>query len=358
MGKTLIYGMQDKDGGVERFVVNLSKYGLGPEKKYGYIVLGNSTIFEDEFKKLGVDYFFVTHKNKSLIKNIAELQRVLKTQRKEYDQIYFNSSGIFYPIPFIFALLNNYRIVIHSHSANCQWPKKFIHLVNRGWINFFITTRLACSTAAGRFMFGNAKFTVIPNAIDIDKFIFNENDKNMIREKYGISHDDLLIGNIGRLTKVKNQIFLIEMFDELLKVNSKSKCIIVGDGEDLELLKDKCQEKKLEGKVIFTGRVDNPECFLSALDCLVMPSIVEGFPITLVEAQANGLPCVVSKNITQEVNISGEIRFCSLDCIDDWIKNITSNFSRYDCVEQLKIKGFDVKGIEKLVNNYLCPNIK
>ena len=126
--------------------------------------------------------------------------------------------------------------------------------------------------------------------------------------------------------------------------------MLVGDGEDVEMIKAKVAEKKLTTCVIFTGQTNRPEYYLSAMDCFVMPSITEGFPITLVEAQANGIPCVVSDAITKEVNVSQHIMFASLqDDLDVWLKCVEKNRKRYNCINELKTYGFDINTLESRV---------
>lgn len=349
MGKILIYAMQEGLGGVEQYVLNLSRYGSSPDSKYGYIILGEKTIYESDLKECGVDYFFVTHKNKNVRKNIHELSTLLKAQRKNYDAIYFNTSGLYYPIPYIFAFLNGYKIILHSHSVSGSLPKRLIHYLNRAWILKIATLRLACSTPAGRWMFGKKKFELIPNAINIRKFRFDENNRNECKRRFNLS-DRFVIGHIGRFTGLKNQSFLLDVFEMYHKSHKNSSLMLIGDGEDREMIYSKVKDKGLLDDVIFVGQTNEPEYYLSVMDCFVMPSITEGFPITLVEAQANGLPCVVSDVITHEVNISGHIKFVSLgQDLKVWSESIEQNCSRYDCEDKLIDNGFDINTLEERV---------
>lgn len=355
MGKILIYAMQEGLGGIEQYVMNLSRYCVSPQEKYGYIVLGKTTIYEDILKRNNVDYFFVTHKNESIYSNIKELEKLFIEKRDEYDTIYFNTSGLYYPIPYILAKKYKYKIVLHSHLTSGTWPKRLVHYFNRKWINRITQVRLACSTPAGRWMFGEQEFKVVPNAIDIGRFVFNKKNRIECREKYNLNNR-IVIGHIGRLSKIKNQSFLVDIFEKYHEINENSTLMLVGDGEDRERLEEKVTEKQILDCVVFIGRTDYPEYYMSAMDCLVMPSITEGFPITLIEAQDNGLPCVVSDTITKEVNITNRIRFVSLkDKIDRWIYNIEDNLERYDCSDLLKEKGYDVRYLEKMVYKLIKP---
>lgn len=341
--------MQEGLGGVEQYVLNLSKYCDEPHQKYGYIIIGEKTIYEDELKKLGVDYFFVTHKNKNVFRNVLELNKLFKEKRDMYDTIYFNTSGLYYPIPYILAKHYKYKIALHSHLTNGAWPKRLIHYFNRVWISKLANVRMACSTPAGEWLFGKKDFKLIPNAIQIERFRFSQNSRNEIFKKFNLD-GKFVIGHIGRLTAIKNQRFLLEIFECYHALYSDSVLMVVGDGEDRKMLETLVQEKKLEESVIFVGRTEEPEYYMSAMDCFVLPSITEGFPITLVEAQANGLPCVVSDSITREVNISGNISFVSINSeASVWVDYIRNNKERYSSIEKLQSEGYDVNNLEERV---------
>lgn len=354
MGKILIYGMQSGLGGVERYVLNLSAFLENPQQHYGYIILGDHTAFEEELKFYGVDYFFLTHKNESLIKNIVESNRLLKKLRYNYDTIYFNTSGLYYPIPYLFAKKYNYRIILHSHSIDSKHLKSVIHNINRCWINKIISKRFACSIPAAQWMFGNQACTaqMIPNAIDLEKFRFRKEVRNQRRSELNIlDNNTIVLGNIGRLSYVKNQKFLLEIFREYKKKQTNIKLLMVGDGEEEAALKKLTDQYQITDDVIFYGRSDSAEELMCAMDCIVMPSIVEGFPVTLVEGQASGLPCIVSTAITDEVNLSGKVEFISLnEDAKTWVEHIlNTDMQRYDCMETLRKKGYEVHELAKTI---------
>ena len=346
MGKVLIYILSEGKGGVEEYVMNLSRFCDNPSSKYGYLVMGEKTIYEDELKALGVDFYFIPQKKK-VISNAKAYQKLLRELRSEYDTIYFNTSGLYYPVPYIYAQKFNYRIVLHSHLTTGSTLKKPIHYLNRCWIKKACSVKLACSTPAGMWMFGeNEKFTLIPNAIELDKFRFNEENRKNCKNRYGLG-DSFVIGNIGRLHQVKNQIFLVDILKEMIDKGTDTKLLLVGDGEERPSIEKRAEELKVRDKVIFAGQSNTPEFFYSAMDCFVMPSFVEGFPITLIEAQANGLPCVVSDTITEETNITGKVSYISIkEDANVWTDLILNTNMRYDNCEELISKGFDVKNLE------------
>ena len=352
MGKTLIYTLTEKKGGVEEYVMNLSRFRNQPSNKYGYIIIGRDTVYRDELDSLGVDYFFVPRK-KNLFANVYALNQILTNNRKQYDTIYFNTSGLYYPIPYIAALKNKYKIVLHSHSSNGGWPKRIIHLINREWINRIVNERLSCSSNAGEWMFGKKKYKLIPNAIDINRFIFNEVIRQRLRNEYGIQNK-FVIGSIGRLHKGKNQIYIVDILNALIKMGKDTMLLLVGEGEMKEPISKKAKELGIYERLIFPGGTDNPEYYYSAMDYFILPSLVEGFPITLIEAQANGIPCIVSDTVTKETNISGKIKFLSVgDNPEKWAEYMIEHTERYDCVDLLFNDGFDVHSLWKMIDQYV-----
>lgn len=367
MGKILIYGMLDGIGGVERYVLNLSASAERPAERYGYIILGSKTPYEAELKAYGVEYFFLTPKDVHLRKNIAETRELFKRLRPAYDTIYINTSGLFYPIPYLFAYNEGYRIILHSHlhlhlhlhlhSKLSEIMKYSIHYFNRSWINRLAVQRLACSTPAAEWLFGRLAKTakIVPNAIDLDKFRFRAEVRSARRAEFQLSEDTILLGNVGRLSQLKNQRFLLEILKVCKTQGNKVKLLLVGDGEDEEMLKHAAEQDQITEDVIFYGRSDRPQELLCAMDCFVIPSLREGFPFTLVEAQASGLPCFASKEISKEVNVSGNVTFLSLeDRPDQWAERLmNANLKRYDCMELLREKGYDVHGMEERVYNLL-----
>ena len=356
MAKVLIYAMLEGFGGVEEYVLNLTRYGKNPKEKYGYVILGEKTIYEEVLKKAEVDYFFIPPKRK-LCQNIREMKKLLKRLRGEYDTVYFNTSGLYYPVPYLLAIIYGYKIVLHSHSIEANSGKKWLHLFNRYWINQFVRNRLACSIPAAAWMFGKRAedAVIIPNAVDLQRFQFNENTRMNIRNKLGL-RDELLIGHIGRLTSVKNQKRLLDIFSCFIKNGNRGKLILVGDGEDRKKLYDRAIKLEIEKYVIFYGSTSQPEKLLCAIDCFVMPSLAEGFPITLVEAQACSVPCVVSKSITAEVNLTGQVSFVSLEDSDFiWVQEIlkAGQRRREENISLLQEAGYDLYNLESHVSSYL-----
>lgn len=353
MEQVLVYAMSENIGGVEEYVLNLSRYNFEKKRKYVYIILGHNTPYINQLKSLGVEFYFIT-KKKKLFQNIKELDNLLRKKRSECSIIYFNTSTLCYPIPYLLALKYKYKIVLHSHLTGTNGMRKYIHLFNRIWIGKICKTKFACSKMAGQWMFNNKNVTIIPNAILLDRFKYNGDFREKIRNSLQIQ-DRFVIGHVGRLSDAKNQSFLLDLLYTGIKKQMPLHLLLVGDGENEAKLKIKAKQMQLEKYVTFFGRTENPEELLSAMDCFVMPSIVEGFPITLVEAQAAGLPCLIADSITNEVNLTNRIEFAKLeDSIESWLdKMMKLDMSRYDGIKILREKGYDVMDLEATVGYFI-----
>lgn len=352
MGKVLIYGVRENIGGIEKYAAALSEFCDNAAMKYGYIITGEKYAYKNIIDKANVEYFFIPQKRN--IRNIFLLQEILKENRETYDTVYFNASCFYYTIPYFLARRYNYKIVVHAHLGYGKNKLNFLHYLNRVWINKIAVCKMTCSITAAKWVFGSKykEAVFIPNAIDIEKFKFNKIIRNQEREKLKVADDEILIGNVGRLTAEKNQGKLVELLCGIRGRGIKCKLVLVGEGVDRSLLEKKSKVLKCENDIIFYGETRNVEKVLNAMDVFVLPSYREGFPITLVEAQASGITCIASSNVTEEVNITGNIRFIDLNESDDvWANAIleAAKVERRDTSKCLADAGFDVRTLESKV---------
>jgi glycosyltransferase involved in cell wall biosynthesis len=279
-----------------------------------------------------------------------------KENAKNYDAIHLHPTFL---NMFILPLAKKYGIknrIVHSHTT--MYSDKFFSSIR----NFFFNLPLrhnanwyfGCSIAAGDFLYGKKRFLkdgksfLINNAINVDRFVFDVEQREKIRNEYNIK-DSILIGHVGRFTEGKNHLFLIEIFNEFVKLKPNAKLMLIGNGNLRDRIKEKIKYYNLEDSVIFTGQVKNVNDYLNALDIFVMPSLYEGLPIVGVEAQTNGLPIVLSDSITREVGLVN-YRYASLDnSAENWAKEIldlyleASSFDRINALEIITAKGFNIK---------------
>jgi len=242
--------------------------------------------------------------------------------------------------------------IIHAHSTSngksvVSFIKGFFQLSLRRDADYLF----ACSEPAGRWLFGKKalqapNFHLWKNAIDTSRYQFSQATRNRVRSELGLE-DSFVVGHIGRFIDAKNHGFLLEIFQEVLRREPYAKLLLIGDGPNRKTIEEKVELLKLGQAVIFAGfRSDVPE-ILQAMDVFLFPSLYEGLPVTLIEAQASGLPCVVSDTITKEIEVTELIQFFSLESVAKEWADIITTIRRYsirkDTHELIVDAGYDIK---------------
>ena len=226
--------------------------------------------------------------------------------------------------------------------------------VNRPRMKHYVNEKFACSEKAGRWLFGDKAFergevTLVANAIETDKYGFSESNRRKIREKLGISGDALVVGHVGRFQVQKNHEAILRIFHEIQRKEPAARLCLIGDGELKEQIQEQAKKAGVLDKIIFTGVCQDVERYLSAMDVFLFPSLFEGLPFTLLEAQANGLPCVISDQITGEAVLSREnVTMISLsESPEKWAKAVfkmkeAGRIEREEAARRLAEAGFDI----------------
>lgn len=252
--------------------------------------------------------------------------------------------------------------IAHSHTSN--QTKNLRYIIKRYYmkkIPQYATDLFACGAKAGIWMFGNQKFNILPNAVDIEKYAFSETIRNEMRKELGIS-DEFTVGHIGRFGKEKNHEFLIEVFRQIKNFNKNSKMLLVGNGEEFENIKRKVISLGMEKDVIFTGVRPDVNRLLQAMDVFVFPSLYEGLPVTMIEAQAAGLQCVISDKVPDESIITeGMVTVKKLsDSAEEWAECILSkkDLEREDVSGDIKKHDFDIKSAAKRLEEFYIGKAK
>ena len=277
--------------------------------------------------------------------------------KKEYDIVHIHGCSFFAiltaSIPCKIVGIKN--IIAHAHNPGTPTGSKIDKLL-RGVLKqllawscnqYFTCSDLAADSKYTKKIL-KQNLTYIHNAINLDKFQYDEIARNEIRNKYQVSSENILLGIVGRLEEQKNHEYLIYVFNELRKKNSNYKLIIVGTGSLEEKLKEKVKELSLQSSIIFVGNTSEPSKFYSAMDIFLLPSLYEGFPFVMIEAQANGLPCVISNQITNEVCILKTTHQLPIEknTINQWvdrIENIDLVEERRKAIQILEKQGFEIK---------------
>ena len=338
------------NGGLSTYAVNLFRK-LDPDV-FDCTFLSNDPhpYFEKDIQKLGGHLKVIAPRNRHPKQHRDDLRRIMAEERFDVCHIHLSSDSNICPL--VEAKRAGIPVVIaHCHSAKVEgslYPK-VLHRLNRPKVQKMDMIRLACSKAAGEFAYGDAPFTVANNGIDVKKFVFDSQVREKTRRDLGVS-DRFVIGQLGRLVPVKNHEFTLKLFVEVLKSHSRSSLLIVGDGPLEQALKAKASELGIADKVIFTGNVRNPQDYLNAMDCMMLPSLFEGFPLTIVEAVCSGLPCFVSDTVTREVGISDLVKFISLkESLESAAKTVLTAKDAVRCsqTELLKALHYDAEELVK-----------
>lgn len=221
--------------------------------------------------------------------------------------------------------------ISHAHSALIT-EKSLLKTLYEAVMQLLILTcsteLAACGVKAGNRLFGSAAFgkrgTLILNGICTEEFRFSDDRRSLVRQQLHLC-GTRVIGHVGHLSQVKNQAFLIRLMPRILSLCPNARLLLLGDGEDRPMLEGLIHRLQLEEQVILTGNVSNVGDYLSAMDVFVFPSLFEGMPLSLLEVQANGLPCVVSDSVPEDVYLTDLIHPLSLSAPgEDWIRQILS----------------------------------
>lgn len=248
--------------------------------------------------------------------------------------------------------------IAHSHNSSQDKNLRFIikkHYMKQ--IPRFATDLLSCSKTAGDWMFGNEPYQLLANAIDITAYSYNKDTAVQVRKEFGITNQ-LVIGHVGGFRKQKNHLFLLEIMTEIIKTRPEAKLLLVGDGDEMASVKTGIQKSGLEENVILAGKRQNVNEIMQAMDIFVFPSLYEGLPVTMIEAQTSGLHCVISDKVPKECIVTkGLVTVMNLsDPAADWAKHILlqAALPREDHTCEIKKSGYDITvEAQKLEKFYL-----
>ena len=303
--------------GTERYLINLLK-GTCFNFKNIIITYNDSNYWKDELEKMGVKVYYVCDNS-----NFTRMKKIMKIIKKEdidivYSYTFYNSAYVL--LASFFSGVKN-RIT-HSHRSSVDRKVNSLKIFACKLIISILSTHcLACSEVAGKSLFlGFRRFKIINNCIDINQYNYNEKTRRMLRKKLKICDDTVVFGTIGRIDNNKNQKFLIDLFIQYHANNKNSKLIIIGDGVLRNELTNYVNSLNLTNDVLFLGNRNDANMYYNVFDLFFLTSYNEGLPFVLIEAQANGLSCIVSDCVTKNANINGNVFFASLkDDIGVWL---------------------------------------
>ena len=246
--------------------------------------------------------------------------------------------------------------IAHAHSSNQTKDMKYpLKLIFKRNIVKNANYLFACGDQAGKWMFNTDNFKVLNNAIDAKIYSFNFNYRTDIRDEFTIPTDSLVIGHVGRFMNPKNHTFIIDIFNQFHKDHPNSYLMLVGEGELKTSIQDKVKILGLEDYVIFTGLRSDVNELLQAMDVFLFPSLYEGLPVSIIEAQAAGLPCLISNKVPIECKKTDLVYQLNLeDSVNVWSNKIyeLSHITHRNTYEEIKQSGFDIVENAKWLENF------
>ena len=358
-----------KRGGLETFAMNMYRSIDRNEIQFDFLltqVAGGD--YEEEAKSMGANIYYMPARNKGY-KAYRKALDIFFREHHDYIAIHEHISSLTSIDPAYYAKKYGIPVrIFHSHSSSIQkslrlhWVHTILHYLNKPKVHSWATHYLGCSDKALDWMYKytgvRSKAIMVNNGIDSEKYVYNEAIRKEVRNELGIENDDFVIGHVGRFIPLKNQGFLVDILEELHKYIPTAKLMLVGEGETKEEVSAKADSKGLKKYTVFTGVRSDVMRLMQAMDIFVMPSWFEGLPVSLVEAQAAGLPVVASESISHDSDITGTILFKSInESADEWAKSILKwkeKCGRPNNIEKIKKAGFDSKTtVKQLVNIYI-----
>lgn len=337
-------------GGIETTVMNYYRNTDRSKMQFDFLLhCKHKSHFEDEIEALGGKIYRVPSYHPSeQIKYRAALKRFF-AEHTEY-RVVHSHIGCYGVYVLRAAKRAGIPVrIAHSHTSYKFWKiNKTLpfRAVTRSGLRRQYTHVFACSPEAAEFIAPGKPYTLMSNAVDVCAFSFSLSERGRIRAELGIS-DEPIVGHVGRFHPAKNHTFLLDVFAEVLRLEPKAKLLLVGGGTLLNDMKSKAERLGIAESVIFTGIRSDTSALLSAMDAFAFPSNYEGFPVSLLEAQCSGLPCVISDTIPKTSAVNGNVTVLSLSApARMWAETIVQRLSekrRENCAEEIIAAGYDIK---------------
>lgn len=295
--------------GISAVIMNYSKsINL---KKYELTIIAGSPIakrYLNECKSYGIKIIKLPSRHYESLKHYVCLYKTLKTG--EFDIVHVHGNSSIMAIELTIAMLAGVKNrIAHCHNSTC--PNITVHRFLSPYFSKIYTKALSCGLLAGEWLFGKENFEVLPNGFHTEIFQFNFEKRNIIRKKLQLE-DKFVIGHIGRFNHQKNQAYLLRVFEKVADSCKDAVLLLVGTGPDFDKIKSLIEVHPYKNRIILYGESKEPSILYSAMDVFVLPSLHEGLPVVLLEAQISGLPCLVSDTVTREVDF-GNMSWASIE---------------------------------------------
>lgn len=341
-------------GGVENAIMNYYRHMNREKFQFDFLTRDPNMADNKTIQELGIEVklFTATERtDKDLL--IKQINSILDDG--EYDIVHMNTPyWVGFLIEEIAMLRGISKVIVHSHSSDIDRGKnreealRIHQYYKEQFSKAYATHFCACSHLAADWLFGpqipREEISIVKNAIDLPKYTFNKDVRRIVRRELDLD-GCFVIGHIGRFCYQKNQEFLINVFAEIHQANTKARLVLIGEGKEKIKLERIVQELNLAKAVLFLGWRDDVEKVLQAMDVFALPSRFEGLPVVLVEAQAAGLKCITSANVTEEVKVTENLLRLPLET-DIWCEALLQcqeEYGRKSTYETLTDQGYNIE---------------
>lgn len=351
----VLHILTGEDGGISAVVRDYYTY-INREKFHFDVACITENEGNDiaKIKHIGADVFHLPKKSSGIKEYIRALKEILS--KKQYDAIHVHENETSYVALKVAKELGIKCRIAHAHtSAPYISVKNEIRRISGIFLNYhYASNVIACGELAGNRVFGKfnmkrKKAVVLTNAIDLEKYQYNENVRTQMREELGIS-DRFAVGFIGRLANQKNPMFCVSVIKKLHEINSNAVLVMAGDGDMEEQIQDFIIENGMQEYVRMLGKRTDAERLYQAFDAFVLPSLYEGFPLVAIEALASGLNSILSTNITNELSSLDKVSYLDIFEESDWVNTlntISKDSHGRDRLSQLDPNIYDIKFVVK-----------
>lgn len=371
--KILVFGMTQNPGGIESVIMNFYRNINRDKIQFDFLCNCKEIAYENEIMELGGKIYKITPKSEGYFQYKKELKSFFEQNASKYDGFWMNTCNL-NNIDYL-KYAKKYKIskrIIHAHNSKSMAvsfkqviKNTLLHNFNKLFIKRYATDFYSCSNEASKYFYNKRiivsnNYVLINNAIDTSNFLYNETISKEYKQILNLN-ERIIIGNIGRLTFQKNQEFVIDIFEKLHKKDERYVLLLIGQGEDEDKLKEKVKKLNLENYVYFLGVRNDVNNLLQAIDIFLFPSVFEGLPVTLIEAEASGTEIITSVEAFPNNTIltNNLIKLSLKEDIDKWVdeilkikvNNIDRNKKSKDNIEFLQRKGFDIKQEAKKFEN-------
>ena len=351
--RVLVVGWTATTGGIEHFLMAYCGKMNRERVQFDFLCRFSPIACQKEAEKIGKIYT-ITRRSSDIMRYYREINDFFREHGHEYDIIWDNECMFNDMTP----LKKAAEVGIPVRIAHCHNPQNmdksvighvqgFLHRVNHHSLSRYANVLWACSMESAKWACPamDLPCEVIPNAIDAQMFRFSEQVRREVREQYGLE-DCLVVGHVGRLQYQKNQTFLLDAFRHLHEREEKARLVLVGDGPDLTELEAKAVTLGIEREVLFLGNRDDVNRLLQAFDLFVMPSHFEGFGMAALEAQAAGLPCLLSASVPKETKLTRNVEFIPAEDPAIWAEHMLNMLERHeirrDEAQTIADAGYDI----------------